>query len=166
MSDPTRDPLTSPASDLTDGLAEKPLRVSFTVACSAEHAFSTWTADISRWWPPDHTVTGCPAAIVIEPLPSGRIFERAADGTEHEWGRVRRWQPPQLLVYSWHLGRDAATATEVEVRFTPDQAGTRVDIEHRGWDAVTTAGGWRERTHTNWSLLYPRFADYAQEGTR
>ena len=34
-----------------------PLRISFDVACPAEHAFRVWTSGIGTWWPPDHTVT-------------------------------------------------------------------------------------------------------------
>jgi hypothetical protein len=29
----------------------EPLRMSFEVACSAEHAFATWTSRIASWWP-------------------------------------------------------------------------------------------------------------------
>ena len=42
----------------TPGPMTGPLRLSFDVACSAEHAFTVWTAGIGTWWPPDHTVTG------------------------------------------------------------------------------------------------------------
>jgi hypothetical protein len=142
----------------------EPLRVSFTVACSPEHAFRTWTSEITRWWPPDHTMTGNPATIVLEGRAAGRIFERSLDGTEHDWGEVRTWQPPDLLEYSWHLGRGRDRATLVRVRFLPDEAGTRVEIEHSGWDAVTGSDGWYERTGTSWTSLYPHFIRHTEEG--
>ncbi len=63
-----------------------PLRLSFDVACDPERAFRLWTAEIARWWPGDHTVTGDPELVVIEDGVGGRIYERGADGTEHEWG--------------------------------------------------------------------------------
>jgi hypothetical protein len=28
-----------------------PLRMSFNVDCSAEHAFAVWTSGIGTWWP-------------------------------------------------------------------------------------------------------------------
>ena len=65
----------------------------------------------------------------------GRIFERTRDGQEWDWGEVTVWEPPSRLVYLWHLKRDRAEATEVEIRFGPTAPdGTRVDIEHRGWE--------------------------------
>ena len=36
----------------------EPLRVSFDVECSAEHAFWTWTSRASSWWPKEHTMSG------------------------------------------------------------------------------------------------------------
>ena len=76
----------------------------FDVACSAAHAFDVWTARIGAWWPPDHTVTGTPAAVVLEAGVGGRIYERAADGVEHDWGEVTDWGRPTQLAYLWHLG--------------------------------------------------------------
>jgi hypothetical protein len=47
-----------------------PLRITFDVACSAEHAFAMWTSRIGTWWPADHTVTGDrDLAIVLESSP-------------------------------------------------------------------------------------------------
>ena len=111
-----------------------PLRVTFDVACSAEHAFATWTSRIGTWWPADHTVTGDrDLAIVLESGVGGRIYERTAHGVEHDWGVVTVWDPPKRLAYLWHLGRDGSEATDVDIRFVargPDD--TRLEIEHRG----------------------------------
>jgi hypothetical protein len=57
-----------------------PLRMSFDVACSAGHAFRVWTSGIASWWPPDHTVTGHPATVVLQAGVGGRIYERTGDG--------------------------------------------------------------------------------------
>ena len=48
------------------------LKMSFEVACSAEHAFRTWTSEIGTWWPSDHTVTGEPDLEDRHPGPSRR----------------------------------------------------------------------------------------------
>ena len=64
-----------------------PLRISFEVACPAEHAFSTWTSRIGAWWPSDHTVSGDPGlAVFLEGGVGGRIYERTANGVEYDWG--------------------------------------------------------------------------------
>src|SRR5262249_8925243 len=66
------------------GAMPEPLRMAFDVACPAEHAFTVWTSAIGTWWPADHTVSGAPSAVVMEGGVGGRIYERAADGTEHD----------------------------------------------------------------------------------
>jgi hypothetical protein len=136
-----------------------PLRFTLEVDCSVEHAFRTWTAGIGTWWPADHTVTGEPRpAVVLEPGVGGRIYERAADGAEHEWGEVTRWDPPGRLDYLWHLRADRSDATDVSIRFLPTESGTRVEIEHAGWERLGTRGGaWRDRNHQGWSTLLPHF---------
>ena len=57
------------------------------------------------------------------------------------------WEPPQRFVLEWLIGKCAGT--EVEVRFTPEGPGARVELEHRGWDRIANpgerdgyAGGW------------------------
>jgi uncharacterized protein YndB with AHSA1/START domain len=42
----------------------EPLELSFTVACSPEHAFAVWATKTSMWWPSDHTVSGSDATEV------------------------------------------------------------------------------------------------------
>jgi uncharacterized protein YndB with AHSA1/START domain len=136
-----------------------PLRMSFDVACSAEHAFTVWTSQISAWWPQDHTVTGHAEVVVMQSGVGGRIYERTADGDEHDWGEVTVWSPPTRLAYLWHLRRDRADATEVEIRFLAQgAAATRIEIEHRGWERLGAAGEeWRDQNHHGWQTLLPHF---------
>jgi hypothetical protein len=136
------------------------LRISFDVACSAEHAFAVWTSGIGTWWPADHTVTGLPGlSVVMQSGVGGRIYERAPDGSEHDWGEVTVWNPPARLAYLWHLRRDRADATEVEIRFAAnDSGGTCIEIEHRGWERLGRAAvQWREQNQAGWQTLLPHF---------
>lgn len=75
-------------------------------------------------------------------------------------GRVLAYEPPHRLVISWDIGPtwqiepDPEKASEVEIRFQPEDAQhTRVVLEHRhlerhldGWEAVRDGvdaeGGW------------------------
>jgi uncharacterized protein YndB with AHSA1/START domain len=136
-----------------------PLQMSFDVACSAEHAFGVWTSRIGTWWPPDHTATGQAELVVLQSGIGGRIYERTSDGVEHDWGEVTVWEPPTRLVYLWHLRRDRADATEVEIRFVAlDGAATRIEIEHRGWERLGNAAGeWRDRNRAGWQTLLPHY---------
>lgn len=138
----------------------EPLRLSFEVDCPREHAFEVWTAGTSRWWPPSHTVSGeSGLAIVFEPRPGGRIYERTAAGQEHDWGEITVWEPPTRLVYLWHLRVDRTDATEVEIAFI-DRGGatTRVEIEHRGWERLgSDAQQRRDANGRGWGGLLPHF---------
>jgi len=141
-----------------------PIRIAFEVDCPAPHAFEVWTARIGQWWPADHTVTaGDRLTVVLEPRLGGRIFERTRDGTEHEWGEVIAWEPPARLAYLWHLRRDRADATEVEIRFIErGEATTLVEIEHRGWERLGAEGEvWRDRNHGGWATLLPHYVTAA-----
>jgi uncharacterized protein YndB with AHSA1/START domain len=145
----------------------EPLRLSFDVGCPATHAFDVWTNKIARWWPADHTASGEDGLeVVLEGRPGGRIFERTAAGAEIEWGEVTVWEPPSRLVYLWHLRRDRADATEVEITFVEQGASkTRVEIEHRGWERLGAQGqDWRDANMGGWSTLLPHYVAAAIGG--
>ena len=137
-----------------------PIKMSFDVACSAEHAFTVWTSRIATWWSTDHTVTGRDDLVVVmQGGVGGRIYERTPDGAEHDWGEVTIWNPPTRLAYVWHLRRDRSDATEVEIRFLALSGGaTRIEIEHRGWERLGSAGDqWRDQNRAGWETLLPHF---------
>jgi uncharacterized protein YndB with AHSA1/START domain len=144
----------------------EPLRLSFEVDCPPEHAFDVWTRQISRWWPADHTATGAAGSeVVLEGRVGGRIFELTAVGGEIDWGEVTAWEPPHRLVYSWHLRSDRTDATEVQIAFRQQAAGTLVEIEHRGWERLGAAGpDWRERNKDGWAGLIPHYLAAAATG--
>jgi uncharacterized protein YndB with AHSA1/START domain len=113
---------TQEAQDLT-------VRKTVVVECPQEFAFELFTERIHSWWPHEsHSPADeLPESTTFEPRVGGRLYDRTAKGEEHEW------------------------ATELEVRFVPEGDGTRVELEHRGWErygdeaAETYAsynGGW------------------------
>ena len=109
------------------------------VECSVEHAFKTFTDDMTSWWPlATHSVGRHEAeSVAFEP---GRLVERYSGGKEDVWGELLLWEPPRRLVLAWHPGRGPDEATELEVRFVPDGDGTLVELEHRGWDRIGARG--------------------------
>lgn len=155
---------------MTDTDRIEPIRIAFDVDCPVERAFTVWTDRISLWWPADHTVTAASdLTVLLEGRPGGRIFERTTDGTEHDWGEVTVWQPPDRLAYLWHLNRDRSDATDVDIRFVPvGPSRTRVEIEHSGWERLGTGGReWRDRNRGGWATLLPHFVEAARaEATR
>jgi uncharacterized protein YndB with AHSA1/START domain len=143
----------------------EPLKISFEVACSPDHAFTVWTSGMGTWWPPDHTVTGHAEEVVLQSGVGGRIFERTSDGVEHDWGTVTAWEPPARLAYQWHIGRESADATQVEIRFVPQGAATRIEIEHRGWERLGAVGEERRaQNRVGWESLLPHFLGAVAEG--
>jgi uncharacterized protein YndB with AHSA1/START domain len=134
------------------------------VSVSPERAFEVFTKDMATWWPIDtHSIgamddkDGPPEAVVFETGPSGRIYERTADGEERHWANVLTWEPPRLLVIEWKL---TVAPTEVEVRFTPEGDGTRVELEHRGFERL---GAEAEESHERYSNGWPKvFQDYVE----
>jgi uncharacterized protein YndB with AHSA1/START domain len=138
----------------------EPLRIVFDVDAEPDHAFWIWTQRASMWWPPSHTAAKRKGtSLVFEPKPGGRVFERDPDGNEVDWGTVLVWEPPRRLVYRWHIFSDTNDATEVEVRFVANGNGTtRVELEHRGWDAFDDGTTRRERNQGQWHRLIPAYA--------
>jgi uncharacterized protein YndB with AHSA1/START domain len=115
------------------------IRKSVTVSVPVERAFQVFTEEISAWWPlRTHAVdTERSDTVVMERHVGGRLFERTPDGDEHLWGTLVTWDPPRRITYSWHPGRGEQTAQEVDITFTADGEGTRVDIAHYGWEKHT-----------------------------
>ena len=90
----------------------------------------------------------------------GRIFERAGSGNEHEWGEVLTWEPPSRLAYLWHIYGPREQATQVEISFAPEADGTRVTVNHSGFERLGAEGAeLRRRNERGWAgLLEPYLA--------
>jgi Activator of Hsp90 ATPase homolog 1-like protein len=140
----------------------EPIRMAFEVGCSVAHAFDTWTAKTSLWWPLVCTTEGIPGfSVVIEPKVGGRIFERTVSASEIEWGEVTIWDPPKRLGYLWHIMATREQATDVEIVFSPTATGkTKVEITHGGWERLGDPGQtWRERNSDGWGQVLPAFVE-------
>lgn len=137
----------------------EPLQIEFSVPCSPEHAFDTWTRDISSWWPHTHSFSGDEGlTVTFEPRIGGRIYERTPAGVEHDWGEVVEWEPPHRLTYLWHIYGPREQATEVEVTFASMSDSTFVTIVHRGWERLGEAGpDLRSRNQHGWDGVIPYF---------
>jgi uncharacterized protein YndB with AHSA1/START domain len=122
------------------------VRRSVTVAAPSERAFRVYAESIGTWWPRGYSIgTAELADVVIEPRAGGRWYERGADGSECDWGRVVTYDPPNRLVLTWQIGSDwqyhADQGSEVEVRFVPEGADrTRVELEHRNFEGHGDTG--------------------------
>jgi len=140
------------------------IKKSVTVAVPVDEAFRVFTEEMETWWPlRTHAVdTENSDTVVMEGREGGRLFERGTSGEEHVWGIVQSWEPPQRVGYTWHPGRGEDTAQEVEVTFTPEGDGTRVEVRHWGWEKLgdrldETIASYNE----GWDLVLGRYAEAA-----
>jgi uncharacterized protein YndB with AHSA1/START domain len=111
--------------------------VSTRVAAPPAEAFALFTGEIGAWWAAG-TLDGArfQGSLRFEPGVGGRLLKSIGDQS-FEIGRVRCWEPPGGFVFECReLGDEASPCTEVEVRFAPAAGGTRVTLEHRGFEAL------------------------------
>jgi DNA-binding transcriptional ArsR family regulator len=134
-----------------------PVVKTIVVPLSPERAFDLFFEGMGSWWPlRTHSVFEDGAAnVAVDPREGGHIVERAKDGREADWGEFTVWDRPRRAAFTWHPGYEDASATEVEVRFSPEGGLTRVDLEHRGWAALgdraeTTRAGYE----TGWNSVF------------
>ena len=118
-------------------------RVSVSVAIPPSRAFRVFTAEIDQWWRHGmkfRNSASRSSLLCIEPKVGGRLFESfEAEGTQHivEVGRVRVWEPPRRLSFTWRNANFAPhEQTEVEIQFEPTAAGTLVTVTHSGLAAL------------------------------
>ena len=119
------------------------VRITIAVAVAQDVAFEIFTNEIDRWWRkgPRFRQSGMSAGMIrLEAGIGGRLFESVeSEGVERVFvvGRVRAWEPPSRLVFTWKNQTFAANEdTEVEVTFAATATGTLVTVVHRGWAGI------------------------------
>lgn len=111
--------------------------VALRIAAPPEVVFDAFTNDIALWWRPNNLFSFTPRSPGVMAFEDGRLVERLASGKVFEVGRVSVWERGARLVFGWRQASFApGMDTEVEVRFDAVEDGTRVTVEHRGWDTV------------------------------
>jgi uncharacterized protein YndB with AHSA1/START domain len=117
------------------------VRHSVEVECGIDDAFELFTNRMVEWWPLDMASYGGDRAkaIFLEPRAGGRFFERFVDGDELQVGTVQACNPPHSIEFSWRTA-DWAGATQVHVTFSRSGTGTRIDVEHRGFENIGPLG--------------------------
>lgn len=101
--------------------------VSIIVDADPDTAFRIFTQEIDLWWRRTERYRGRNGRIQLD-----AAYLREAGETI---GHVTAWEPGkrlclEMLTWSFRPGEH----TQVEVRFEPASKGTRVTVEHRGWE--------------------------------
>ena len=144
-----------------------PIRRSVTVAADPDRTFRTFTREIGSWWPTEtHSMAAdredgsTVTSLTFEEREGGRVVEIDDRGREGTWATVLTWDPPDRVVLAWKPNTRDEPPTEVEITFTVVEGGTRVDLEHRGWERLGDRATQAWQSHmTGWTgLLEQRFA--------
>lgn len=147
---------------MSESVVIEVVRKTVTVDCAIEEAFRIFTADAMSWWPVEsHSIHGANVQeIVFEPTVGGEVYEVAESGERGHWATVLEWEPPSRLVLAWNILKREGDLTEVEVRFLPEGEGTRVELEHRGWENVVESGAEKRGNYdTGWGFVLGKYVD-------
>lgn len=130
-------------------------------------AFDAFTLKMPEWFEsspwswndPDRAV-----GLRFEPGPEGRMVEvwDEATGEGYDWGRIIEWEPGRRFVMTFRsLFLPPEPLTEIEVCFEPSGDGTRVTLEHRGFEklAAEVYEDWKPRA---WRRLMKWYGEYAE----
>jgi uncharacterized protein YciI len=135
-----------------------PIRREILVDANPATAFEVFTDDIGRWWPVDSlSVFGAGGTVS---LANQEIVERSADGHSALWGTITRWEPPAAVAFTWHPGRTADRASQVEVTFAAAGDQTLVTLVHTGWDRFDDPAAARSEYDQGWPVVLGRYAGH------
>jgi uncharacterized protein YndB with AHSA1/START domain len=117
------------------------VRRSVTVPLVEDQAFDLFTKGFAGWWPREYTwAKETLESIGLEQRVGGFCYERGPDGFTCHWGRVRIWEPPDLIELLWQISPqrepepNPAKASTVQVRFERTAPRmTLVELEHRNF---------------------------------
>jgi uncharacterized protein YndB with AHSA1/START domain len=144
---------------MSESLVIEVVRKTVTVDCAVEEAFRVFTSDAISWWPVEsHSIHQAVSEVVFEPQAGGAVYEVSTSGERGHWATVLEWDPPSRLVLAWNILNADAEPTEVEVRFLPAGTGTRVELEHRGWERLAEGGAEKRANYdTGWDFVLGKY---------
>jgi len=129
------------------------VRVTIFVDVDPAVAFEVFTEEMDAWY--KDTIPGAPVRERRGMLRFDEAGRRVLRGDE-EIGRIVVWQKGQRLVF---VDR---RETEVDVRFEPEGAQTRVTLEHRGLERLSPADG-LSVVQYGWRRLAVHFEEYMMQ---
>ncbi|HKJ23723.1 MAG TPA: SRPBCC domain-containing protein [Myxococcota bacterium] len=121
--------------------SDEVVRASTVVAAAPDDAFRLFTDEVDAWWrrgPRFRFRPGADGVMRFEGEAGGRLVEAfdAAGEDVYEVGRILAWEPPGRLCFEFRARAFApGETTRVEIRFEAVAQGTRVVVEHAGFEA-------------------------------
>ena len=133
------------------------IRKSIRVERSQEQSFRIFCEEIGKWWPGGFS--GTDSRLALESRVGGRFYETRTDGSEYDIGRVTTYEVPTVVAFTWRAPSWDVT-THVEVRFTAEGSGTRVELEHSGWEQSPRLVEFRKSYDGGWERILGHFLTY------
>jgi uncharacterized protein YndB with AHSA1/START domain len=133
---------------------------SIDVRCPRDVAFRVFCDEIADWWPTgqNHSFGGeRTKSTRLEARVGGRLYEKMIEGDEIEIGRVTAYEPPARVVFTWRAP-SWEQSTVVEVRFTPQPDGTRVELTHSGWEQAAVLIETSKLYVKGWDFVLGKYA--------
>lgn len=152
----------------------EPIRRSVSVNLAPERAFTLFTDEMGTWWPltsysraVDEYDKGTMKSerLEFQGRLGGRILEHLSNGEVVPWAEVLAWEPPARFVLAWKPNATDRPPTELEVHFVAEGTGTRVEVEHRGWERLgDDATRARTQYDNGWPMVLGLFVETAGRG--
>jgi uncharacterized protein YndB with AHSA1/START domain len=129
------------------------IRKSIRIDRPVETAFRVFCEEIGQWWPKRPSFGDkVTRDTFLEARVGGRFYQQFTDGSEFEIGRVTTYEPPSIVAFTWRAP-SWDVGTLVEVRFTADGSGTRVELEHSGWEQTEKVREFRKNYDGGWEVM-------------
>ncbi|HTW89772.1 MAG TPA: SRPBCC domain-containing protein [Candidatus Binataceae bacterium] len=138
------------------------IRKSIRIERPPQAVFHAFCNEIGRWWPirQGFAFNGQRTTnVAFEDRVGGRFYEQLNDGSEFEVGRVTAWEPPKRVAFTWRAPAWEA-ATQVDVRFIAEGGGTRVELEHSGWEQGPTISKEAKGYSEGWDFILGQFESH------
>jgi uncharacterized protein YndB with AHSA1/START domain len=133
------------------------IRKSIRVERSPDISFRVFCEEISQWWPSGFSGKG--SKVLLECEVGGRFYERRPDGSEYEIGRVTSYEPPRIVAFTWRAP-SWDVATRVKIQFIAEGSGTRIELEHSGWEQDARTREARSRYDSGWDPMLGHYQTY------
>ncbi|MCU1400790.1 MAG: hypothetical protein JWN62_3899 [Acidimicrobiales bacterium] len=132
-----------------------PIRREVIVATDVQSAFGWFTSHIGAWWPVGElSVHGAESSVAFE----GDLLVERHGAARAVWAEVVRWDPPAALELAWHPGRTDGVVTDVRITFESAGNGTRVTVEHSGWERTAAPEAVRDEYGHGWPMVLEQLA--------
>jgi len=129
------------------------IRKSLWLELAPDAAFRLFCEDIGEWWPRGFAEG---SKLVLAGRVGGRLFERRTDGTEYEIGRVTAYEPPSVVAFTWKAP-SWSRSTQVEIRLKQERNGTRLELEHGGWETDPKINEYKDNYDTGWETILEQY---------